>query len=65
MISPSSGVSRPARQRSKVVFPQPEGPSNTKNSPESISKETLLSAIAEPYFLVKLRIIMFAIFCPN
>ena len=61
MISPASGVSSPARQRSKVVLPQPDGPSNTKNSPDSISSETLFNAIAVPYFLVKLRTEIFDI----
>jgi hypothetical protein len=32
-ISPSSGVSSPATQRSVVVFPHPEGPSSVNISP--------------------------------
>src|SRR5437763_9025002 len=41
---PCSGISRPARMRSKVVLPDPDGPSSATNSPSSIVSETLLSA---------------------
>ena len=37
-IRPVSGVSRPAKHRRVVVFPHPLGPSNTMNSPCSISR---------------------------
>ena len=37
-ITPSSGVSSPAMQRSVVVLPQPEGPSSVKNVPVSSAK---------------------------
>src|SRR5215813_3806481 len=40
-IVPSSGVSRPAMQRSVVVLPQPEGPSIVKNVPDARSKLAL------------------------
>jgi hypothetical protein len=32
-ISPEVAASRPARMRSSVVFPQPDGPTIMKNSP--------------------------------
>ena len=38
VISPASGVSSPARSRSVVVLPQPEGPSSVKNSPGATVK---------------------------
>ena len=37
-IAPSSGVSRPAMQRSVVVLPQPDGPSMVKKVPGSSAK---------------------------
>jgi len=48
MTTPSSGVSKPAMMRSKVVLPQPEGPRREKNSPFLISKLTSLSALKSP-----------------
>src|ERR1700691_3520544 len=39
-MRPSSGVSKPASIRNRVVLPQPEGPSSAKNSPLAISSET-------------------------
>ena len=39
LISPLSGVSRPAMQRSVVVLPQPDGPSSVKSWPSSTSNE--------------------------
>src|SRR3954453_7736202 len=44
-IDPSSAVSRPAMQRSVVVFPQPLGPRSTRNSPGSISRSRLSIAV--------------------
>ena len=41
---PSLGCSKPAIRRSKVVFPQPEGPSRVKNSLRAIVSETPSSA---------------------
>src|SRR5919201_1468108 len=38
--APSVTSSRPAMQRSSVVFPHPEGPTSTMNSPSSIFSET-------------------------
>src|SRR5262245_10909259 len=43
-ISPASGVTRPATQRSRVVFPEPLGPSSTKNSLSPTSMSTPRSA---------------------
>src|SRR5579859_4165386 len=47
-MSPLSGCSRPATQRSKVVLPAPVGPSRTTNSRSLISRLTSLSAMLEP-----------------
>ncbi|MNR49325.1 hypothetical protein D3C85_1686820 [compost metagenome] len=41
---PSSGKSSPATMRSRVVFPQPEGPRSTMNSPSATSRDTLFVA---------------------
>src|SRR5206468_9376131 len=43
-ISPALGSSSPAMQRSTVVFPQPDGPSSTKNSPSCTSSDMSSSA---------------------
>src|SRR5258705_5732714 len=43
-ISPPSGFSRPATQRSKVVFPDPLKPSSTKNSCSATSIVTASTA---------------------
>ena len=43
-ISPLVGVSSPAIIRMVVVFPHPDGPSNTKNSWSLISKEVSFTA---------------------
>ncbi|HSQ12608.1 MAG TPA: hypothetical protein VLM90_06305 [Candidatus Deferrimicrobium sp.] len=37
-ISPLSGFSKPATLRNSVVFPDPLGPSSTKNSPRFTSR---------------------------
>src|SRR5262245_28530214 len=58
-ISPSVGISNPASIRNKVVLPQPDGPSSAKNSPSSISKLTLSTALTLPLnSLVISRIVM-------
>src|SRR6266404_832882 len=46
-IVPVSGFSRPAIMRSVVVLPQPDGPSNPKNSPRSTSSEMSATACVE------------------
>ncbi len=43
-MRPESGRSRPARQRSVVVLPQPEGPSSVNSRPRSTLKLTLSTA---------------------
>jgi hypothetical protein len=43
-IAPSVGVSNPAIIRSVVVFPQPEGPSIEKNSPDAMEKSASATA---------------------
>ena len=47
-IVPLSGRSSPARQRSVVVLPQPEGPSSVKKRPSSTVKETSWTARTAP-----------------
>lgn len=50
---PSEGVTKPAAIRSRVVFPQPDGPTSTTNSPGPASRETsstaTTGALAFPY----------------
>src|SRR5438874_2968142 len=46
-ISPPSGLSRPATQRSNVVLPDPLKPSNTKNSCSATSIVTASTARTE------------------
>src|SRR4051794_14494756 len=44
--------SRPAIIRRLVVFPHPDGPTRTMNSPSPISRLRSLTAVTSPYFLV-------------
>src|SRR5258708_34433257 len=57
-ISPAVGVSRPAIIRKSVVFPEPEGPRKTRNSPSRVSRLTLLTAPRSPCLktLVRFRV---------
>src|SRR5437773_5862304 len=48
---PPSIRSRPARHRSSVVLPQPDGPSRTMNSPSRMSRSTSFSATVFPKVL--------------
>src|SRR6188768_699752 len=48
---PESGISRPAIMRSRVVFPQPLGPSRLMNSPGLIASETSLTTLVPPKLL--------------
>ena len=41
---PAVGVSRPATVRINVVLPHPDGPSTTRNSPDSTSRSTPATA---------------------
>jgi hypothetical protein len=43
-ISPDVGSSRPAIMRSRVVFPEPDGPRRTRNSPSRLSRSTPTTA---------------------
>src|SRR6266545_3928214 len=54
-ISPPLIASRPAIIRSNVDFPQPEGPTNTTNSPEPIARSTPWITSLLPYDLTTLR----------
>src|SRR6266542_5530104 len=47
-IVPSVAVSSPATIRSAVVFPQPEGPTSTTNSPSSIERSSRSTARTPP-----------------
>src|SRR5205823_3462284 len=46
-ISPDEGRSRPAIIRSRVVLPEPEEPSSTRNSPSRIDRLTPSTACGE------------------
>ena len=48
VMSPSSGRSSPAMQRSVVDLPQPDGPSSVKNAPDSTSNVTSSTARTSP-----------------
>jgi hypothetical protein len=61
LTDPESGVSKPATQRSNVVFPEPEGPRMTVNVPELTLRETPLTASVLPYFFERSCISRFAI----
>jgi hypothetical protein len=47
-ISPASGSSSPATQRSVVVLPQPEGPSRQTNCPLPTCSDTPSTAVKLP-----------------
>src|SRR6266542_3508789 len=55
-ISPASGVSRPATQRSVVVLPQPDGPSSVNSSPSFTVKEMSSTASTRPRFSPRLAL---------
>src|SRR5215471_1929237 len=46
--SPPVGCSRPAMSRSKVVLPQPDGPSRTRYSPSSVTRSMPSTAVVCP-----------------
>src|SRR5215472_6287581 len=46
--SPWLGCSRPAMSRSKVVLPQPDGPSRTRYSPSPVSRSIPSTAVVCP-----------------
>src|SRR5882762_10186840 len=60
-ISPESASSRPATARRMVLFPHPEGPRRTRNSPSAIRNETSLTASTLPKRLTRCLITMSAI----
>ena len=47
-IVPPEASSSPATSLRRVVLPQPEGPSNTQNSPSATSKEISSSTFVPP-----------------
>jgi len=48
MISPAVGISNPAMSRRMVVFPHPDGPTSTTNSPSFTSKEISCTTLVGP-----------------
>src|SRR5690349_10769112 len=54
-IVPEVAVSRPARMRSSVVLPHPDGPTIMKNSPGAMSSDTQSIAVRPPKLLVRSR----------
>src|SRR3712207_269321 len=50
-ISPEEGNSKPPIMRRVVVLPQPEGPSNVRNSPWRTSREIPSTAWTSPKYL--------------
>src|SRR6185503_15235222 len=42
------GASKPASIRSRVVLPQPDGPSSAKNSPRAMSSDNRSTAVNAP-----------------
>src|SRR5215468_5946044 len=65
-IWPWSGVSNPATMRSRVVLPQPLGPTSTRNSPSwTVSEMSSVAGLCVPgYFFTRSLITMPAIRCP-
>src|SRR5215510_12808860 len=59
-ISPESASSSPATARRIVLFPHPDGPSRTRNSPSAIRSETSLTASTLPKRLTRCLIRMSA-----
>src|SRR2546425_6794308 len=55
-ISPDVGRSSPAIIRSSVVFPEPEEPSSTRNSPSRIERSTPWAAWRSPKCFLRFRI---------
>ena len=47
-MAPRSAASRPATMRSKVVLPQPDGPSSDMNSPAATLRSTPPSTVMPP-----------------
>src|SRR5258708_29878781 len=65
--SPEVGTSSPAIMRKRVVLPDPDGPSRTRNSPSRLSRLTLLTAPSSPSLktLVSSRVSTTAIALPG
>ena len=54
MIAPALGVSSPPTMRITVVLPQPDGPTNTTNSPSAMLSESgSTTSIAPPRWSAK------------
>ncbi len=50
-MRPASALSRPATTLSKVLLPQPDGPSSTMNSPAATASEMSVSTATAPKLL--------------
>src|SRR6185295_18136657 len=49
LMEPAVGRSSPDRQRSSVVFPQPEGPTSTRNSPcAAVNVRSAIASVEPP-----------------
>src|SRR5215203_2830234 len=65
-ISPDVGSSRPATMRIVVVFPQPEGPSSTRNSRSAMSRLRSCTAAKLPKRLaMRSRLIVATLLSPD
>ena len=63
--SPEEISSRPAIIRRLVVFPHPEGPTRTMNSPSLMARFRSLTASTSPYFLVTWSNVTVAMCAPH
>src|SRR5262249_34778500 len=63
-MSPEVCFSRPAIIRSRVVFPQPLGPSKTRNSPSLVARSTPSTAVVSANRFWMLRVSTIAIALP-
>src|SRR5512141_1385816 len=57
MTRPPFNGSSPARMRSVVVLPEPDGPSSAKNSPGSMSRSMPCSTVTAPWRLTMPRML--------
>src|SRR5207253_7976310 len=59
-MRPSDTLSSPASMRKAVLFPHPEGPTSTMNSPSSISRRKSFTALVSPKVFVTWSYVTFA-----
>ena len=65
LMMPSEISSKPAIMRNSVDFPQPEGPTNTQNSPSAMSTSTPCSILVAPKLLCAFSIVTDANFASS